>query len=266
VECVNKLKRKGQKVEAQQFKRFRGARIVPIVRPEAASYIVADLQRSATIDDEAVLTAPYRFGAAFSVLALGETKALLETVLLDMTDHIGHKALLENVYLQIGEQYVCAPINVPLSPGPTGSYRTIELKDHRLSVRLDRYTRDVNGKILNVIDPFTAAGIVITVEAQVAGRVNLHLGDTCFYASQIGEGAFQFPDTPALADDDIRKKIRDDLVQIVLADVMLVGYDLDIDRLNALRAPRYVSQENLQVDAADTLAARYRTSPEYHPV
>lgn len=253
-------------MEAQQFKRFRGVRIVPIVRPEAAGYIVTDLQRTVTIDDDTVLTAPYRFGTTFSVLGLGQTEALLEAALLDVTDHIGHKALLENVYLQIGDQYVCAPVNVPLNPGPDGSYRTIELKDQRLSIRLDRYTRDVNGKILNLIDPFTAAGIVITLEGKVGGQVNLHLADTYFYASLINEGTFQFPDAPSLADEDIRKEIQDDLMKIVLADMKLIGYDLDIDRMNAFRAPQYVSQENLQAAAADTLVSRYQASPEYHPV
>jgi hypothetical protein len=253
-------------MEAQQFKRFRGVRIVPIVRPEAAGYIVPDLQHTVTIDDEKVLTAPYRFGTTFSLLGLGQTEPLLETGMLDRTDSISYKAMLESVYLKVGEQYVKAAVNEPLRPGRVSTHRWIGLADHKLSVDLNSYARDVEGKTLSLFDPFTAAGIHIALKTSLSGGVNLELADACFYASLIDEGTFHFPDAPSFADDKICKKIQDDLMNIILADVRVVGYDLDIDRVNALRAPQYVSQENLQAAAADTLVSRYRTSPEYHPV
>jgi hypothetical protein len=252
-------------MEAQQFKRFRGVRIVPIVRPEATDYIVADLQHTAMIDDETVLTAPYRFGTTFSVLGLGQTEALLETALLGVTDHISYKAMLESVYLKVGEQYVKAPVNEPLRPDPVSTYRWIGLADHKLSVGLNSYTRDVEGRTLSLFDPFTAAGIHIALESLLSGSVNLELSDTCFYTTPLTV-RLSFSDAPSLQDEEIRRKIKQDLTQLVSDRVELVGYDLDIDRVNAFSAPKYVSQKELQTAAADVLVARYQEPPLYHQV
>jgi hypothetical protein len=252
-------------MEAQHFKRFRAVRIVPLYRPEVERLLVGELQHIVQIDNDSLSTAPYRFGQQFSILGVGQTESLLETSLLGVTDAISHKALLENVYVKVGDQYIRAEVNAPLKY-MRSNYRTVELEGGvTFSTTIDSYTRDVHGKILNVLDPFTSAGIKITLEAKIGGSINLELADTFFYTSHI-EALFTFPDAPSLQEEAIRKQIHQDLTRIALEQVGLVGYDLDADRVNELRAPKYVSQENLQAVAADMLASRYRTSPEYHPV
>jgi hypothetical protein len=245
-------------VEAQKINRFRGVRIVPVLRPETSKHLVNTLQRYVQIDDNPMIhTAPYRFGTTFSVLGIGQTESLLESSLLDVTDSISRKGLLETVYLKVGDQFVAVEVNTPLVPNPLAHYRTIGLYGHVFSTPITARTRDVKGKVLSVFDPFTAAGITLRLEARISGDLNLELADTSFFAGSIEALSVAFPDVSSLSAEDVRAKIHADLKVHVEKEVSLVGYDLDVDRLNHFAIVKYESQEVLQAAAATELANRY---------
>lgn len=244
-------------MDMEEFKRFRGIRLIPVLDNHSAQYLVPGLARQVKLEGEIVNTAPYKTGVEFSLFSIGTTKPLLETGMLDVTDWIDHKVFINKLYIGLpGDQFVQAEVWVPFIEQPLGNYRQMAL-DQVVHVKIDSRTLSTNNTILSAVDAFTAAGIEIILGLKLSGTINLEVGDTQVYAL-IEHVEVKFPNYSSLDGEDIRENIYRD-INAAIPKSGQIGYDLDVYRLNHSVFPERKERIKLRdyETAAASLASRY---------
>jgi hypothetical protein len=250
-------------VEAQQFKRFRGVRIVPVVRPETEDLLVPALARFVNIDGAPVHTAPLKVGQKLSILGVGQTQSLLETSILDRTDRLSEKAYLESVYLSLGEQHVKLDLGLPFMRCRNWEERRlIEVYHSQHKVTINTNTRAIDGSKLVMFKEFLDAGIELELHLHVSGSISCMTAEMRLEVLLTGIVP-KFPHHNSLQDEQIQSDISADIGRTLLR-VQPVGYDLDIDRLNDLDRPIKTEEVDPAV-AAQKLAAKYAEAPNGVP-
>jgi hypothetical protein len=235
----------------------RAVRCWPIWRKETEGYLVAGLGHEVIVDGVMFDTAPIRNGAVFSILGISMTQDTIEKKLHDPTDHLSGKATMEFAWVKIGKQIFRQPLMLPYQRGVQHGYRKLTLNE-RITLELNVHSEDMDGAVLALLDPFTAAGIRIQVIYDLVSTVNLELADTHAGAA-IADIQCIFPHFTAFSDHGVQLAIHADIKKL-MDKIDVLGFTIDIDRLNLLnpeialsRSPKIVDPES----AASALAARY---------
>jgi hypothetical protein len=238
-------------------RQFRSVRAWPVWSGKRDKYLVTELGHEVRVDGVNFDTAPIKNGAEVSMLGISMDDRTVEAGLHNPTDHLSHKALLENFYLKVGDQYIAFEMNRAFVRDPKSSYRVLSASGiHAFTIGKHR---DVNGCIVSAFDAYTAAGITIDIHLNIFATMNLELADTNVRA-EIAYSCAHLPDHPSLKDSDTIIAISQDISKIVKKQVSVVGFTIDVDRLNLLNAEKYKPQPTateIQNAAAESLAARY---------
>ena len=180
------------------------AKHVPIITPESEWLFNLDLPtEEVDLDGVKVKTGFLRPGQPFNMLALGQTKSLLETGVMDMTDAIDPNVSLSEIAIAFehdGEPCINLhplqsendmEVGAQFSASPQGNYRVIEL-NYAGVIRI----QSKDGSIINTIG---VAGV---------GHCNLELGDVEIHFNVTSQEDPNF------------------------TDVKIVGYKLNAQRVN----------------------------------
>lgn len=240
-------------MQVEQFSSFRGARVIPVLQPDSQDVMVPALSRYVSLDGQPIHTAPLATSKRFSLLGIGQTQRLLDTSILARTDRLDDRAYMESIYIRAGDQYFRARVDLPFRHHPQDQ-RLITVHESALKVRIDEYTRAVDGTVLSALDAFLSAGIKLEIQLMVIASINLRTAETEAMISTHGYEA-TFPTYAALQDEQIQASIREAIYnQYLYWDA--VGYDLDAYRLNDVDRPNPNEKVAPEV-AAHNLALRF---------
>jgi hypothetical protein len=221
-------------------------KIVPVYRAEAAAHFVANslvAPYNVKVDTETVSTAPLKIGAKFSLLAVSQTEALLETGLLDLTDAVDTAVNLSSVYMSVTDADD-NPIEVfKFNTGrlPTanftyavqGNYRLMNLNFVSDSLKLgDAIPKMANGSNSTLLA--SLATYTVRLGVQMFGSVNLETSETRLQAS--GVEVVSITDAGGVQ-LDLASGTGQTLAAL-FAKAKIEGFDLEAQRTNSNRRQR----------------------------
>lgn len=216
-------------------------KIVPVYRDESRAHFVdSALVKPRDLDLEGTMipTAPLAMGKKFSLLAISQTDALLETGLQDTTDSIDTAVVLNALYVQVGNEVF--KFNTARLPTATfnyavqGNYRQMNLQFENSSLKIDKDTKTVAQAASVVLADIASGEYTVRLNAAVSGSVNLELADTSLFASDVIVARVTNKDGEVLALDGAEAKAIVDLFKAA----KIIGYDLDAQRTNLNRRMR----------------------------
>ncbi len=216
-------------------------RIIPVHIPQSADKFV-DPAIVAPIDmlleGETIHTAPLAIGKKFDLLGLSQTEALLSTGIMDMTDTIDPAVKLQSIYVKIGDDVLkFNTSNLPYSEfvySTQQNYRLMQLNFTTNSMRINKATKNVDGSALTTLGSVITNDLIIRMEVNMSGTINIELGDTSVFGNMVS--AF----TVADANGNLLALDAAPAAAIVNAikTATIVGYDLLAYRTNTNRRQR----------------------------
>jgi hypothetical protein len=224
-------------------------KIVPVYRDESKSHFVdAALitPKTVLLDSESITTSALAMGDKFSLLAISQTDALLETGLLDTTDSIDTAIALATLYMKIsgtvGGNAVTEVLSFQTSRLPLATmtysvqnnYRLMNLAFNTNSLLVGKDTKKVDGSASALLAPVVSGSFSVRLGVQVGGSVNLELADTSLFSSNVSVVSVQDQDGNFLDMTTGQGKAIADL----FVGASMVGYDLDARRTNLNRRQR----------------------------
>lgn len=237
---------------------YRSVRCWPIWCAGREEFLVPNLGYEVKVDGVSFDTAPIKNGSVFSIMGISQNDMTVESGLHDPTDHLAPMGFLEDVYIRLGDQVYRHRLDLPYSFDKLGDYRTLHIKGPA-EVSFTSAHRDINGAIISMLDPYTAAGLRIDMTIDLASSIRLETCDT-HVGGAIRPGVHvQFPDYQALAEHEIRLGIHADLTE-ELKNADVLGFTINIARQNWLN-PGLVLYRSSPVHnpeiSAIALAGRY---------
>lgn len=220
-------------------------KIVPVVRAQSTTNFVApaDVAVAAVdLDGESINTAPLAVGKKFSLLALSQTDALIANGLMDATDSLDPTITLKNLYVKVGAgataDVVRIPtLNLPLSnfvAAPQGNYRLMTLNFQTDSILVNKATKRVDGSALQTLDDVVTSDLIVRLNVNVTGSVNIETGDTVVYANALSVSSVQDTSGNFLSlSSGMGLSLANDV-----AGGSVIGYDLEAFRTNLNRRQR----------------------------
>jgi hypothetical protein len=221
-------------------------KVVPVVRAESVAHFVATgdvAPYNVLVDDVSVSTAPLKFGSKLSLLGLGQTDALLETGLMDVTDALDTAVALNAVYLKVagaGPTYETIKLNTARLPGatfnyaPQGNYREMQLNFTSDALHLEGAVKKVGGAASTLLASIGSGNYSVRLSATVFGKVNLETGDTV-----LNTGAVE---VASVTDEDGNSLPLGSgagaTIAALFSGATLIGYDIDAQRTNTNRRQR----------------------------
>ncbi|WP_144106758.1 hypothetical protein [Paraburkholderia sp. BCC1886] len=225
-------------------------KIIPVVRDESAKYFVSSsaVEPYAELlsDDTSVTTAPLKVGAKFSLLAISQTEALLETGLLDITDAIDTQLALAAVYVQFTQTVNDVTTtevvkfntkNLPLATfnyAVQDVYRQMNLQYKTDTLLVGPNTLQADGAASAILAPIVTGGYEARIGLSMFGSVNLELGNTEINASSVSLTSLKNSSDSAL---DTSSGTAATLAAL-FDGAVVIGYDLDARRTNTNRRQR----------------------------
>lgn len=223
--------------------------IIPVYRDESKHHFVDSALIAPTqvlLDDEPIMTAPIAMGAKFSLLAISQTEALLETGLLDNSDSIDPSIQLSKVYLRVkgaaadGSDDEAFAFNVSLLPyanfvySVQGNYRLNTLNFTTQALKINKDTKQVDGSASALLNAISVGEYTVRLGTSVSGSVNLELADTNLFSNKVEVVSVQNK-------DGVKLSLTDAAVAPIVAafaKAELVGYELKARRTNLNRRQR----------------------------
>jgi len=220
-------------------------RIVPVYRDDSKAHFVDAAfvaPYDVLLEGEAITTAPMAVGKKFSLLAISQTDALLETGLQDTTDSIDTAINLGALYMKLGSGASAEAIKfntarLPLATftySVQGNYRLMQLAFSSSSLQINAKTKMVSGADSTILAPLVAGEYSVRLGVSVSGSVNLELADTTLFASEISVVSVTDKDGNVLALNAGNGKTIADL----FIGATVAGYDLEARRTNVNRRMR----------------------------
>lgn len=217
-------------------------KIVPVYRTESAAHFVDSVllpPRNVLLEGESITTSALAMGKTFSLLAISQTEALLETGLQDTTDSIDTAITLNRLYMKLGTGEV---INFQTGRLPLatftyaiqGNYRQMNLAFNTSSLLINKDTTLVDGSASTILAPLVVGKYSVRLAVSVSGSVNLELANTNVFSSAVTVARVTDVDGNELSMAAGQGKAIADL----FADATMVGYDLDSQRTNLNRRMR----------------------------
>jgi len=173
-------------------------KVVPVYRDESKQFFV-DPTLVAPVavehEGESVTTAPLAMGKQFSLIAIGQTDALLETGILDSTDALDSYMQLQSLYVKLpvaaGGAEVLKFDNLNqfqtsvFTPVFQGNYRAMQLAAEYGQLVIKPSTKLVDGAASALLKTYQDRNLTIRIGLGVYGIVNQELGDIRLTASKI---------------------------------------------------------------------------------
>ena len=220
-------------------------KIVPVYRDESKAHFVPSTvlaPRDVDVEGVTVTTSALAMGKKFSLLAISQTEALLETGLQDTTDSSDTAVTLDALYLKVGADLNAAVIKFNTGRLPTatftyavqGNYRQMNLAFGSDSLMVTKDTKSVDGSAPAVLNDIVVGDFVVRLGVSVSGSVNLELADTTAYASSVTVTRVTDKDGTVLALDGVQGQA----IVALFADATVIGYDLGAQRTNLNRRMR----------------------------
>lgn len=222
-------------------------KIVPVFRDESKSNFVAEAllpSRNVLLEGETITTSALAVGKKFSLLAISQTDALLETGLQDTTDSIDTAVALEALYVKVPGATAAddrvVKFNTLRLPTATftysvqGNYRLMTLNFTTESLLINGATKDVANAAVSKFAPITAGNYSVRLGVQVSGSVNLELADTTAFASEVVVVRVSDADGNELP----LGSGPGATIAALFDGVSVVGYELDARRTNLNRRMR----------------------------
>lgn len=220
-------------------------KLVPVYRDESKdNFVASSLVAPVDIDfeGETITTSALAMGKKFSLLAVSQHEALLETGLLDSTDSIDTAIALKALYIKVGSGQDVGVLKFSTERLPTsvfngavqGNYRQMTLNFSTDSLLVSKDTKTVAGAAPAALAALISGEYFVRLDVSVSGSVNLELGDTSLYASNVTVVRVTDKDGVDMAmDSGVGKTIAD-----LFADAAAIGYDLSAQRTNLNRRQR----------------------------
>lgn len=245
----------------QTHQRFRGIRLIPLLNLDTEKFLVSELRSAVQMEGDCLYTAPLQTGQLFSLMGVAQNTELFNTNVLDKTDYLDHKAILESIYIRMPNgQFVKAEVMIP--------YECLEHSGRRemcvvrdTVIRLHANTRSTEGAVLSTIDAYVSAGIIIELTVAIHSTINLEMGHIQCEVS-ISKLRLKFPPYDSLKDPVIQESISKDINKELLSPNLLssmmrvVGYDIDINRMNYFNPPALSKPADPEL-AAQKLVKQY---------
>jgi len=220
-------------------------KIVPVYRDESkAHFVPASLVAPKDVDLEGtpVTTAPLAMGKKFSLLAISQTEALLETGLQDTTDSIDTAVTLDALYMQLGTGADAKVVRFNTNRLPTatftyavqGNYRQMNLAFDNSSLLVNKNTKAVDGSVPSQLTDVVTDEYSVRLSVSVSGSVNLELADTNIFAGDVTVVRVTDKDGNVLSLDGAEGSA----VVAAFASAKMIGYDLGAQRTNVNRRMR----------------------------
>lgn len=220
-------------------------KIVPVYRDESKAHFVdAALiaPRDVMLEGEVITTAPLAMGKKFSLLAISQTEALLETGLQDTTDSIDTALQLSALYMKLGtgagaEVVKFNTARLPLATftyAVQGNTRLMNLNFSTSSLLVNKGVKQLDGSASTILDQIITGEYSVRLAVEVSGSVNLELANTTAFASGISVARVTDKDGIELA---LTSGMGQTIANL-FADATMVGYDLDAQRTNVNRRQR----------------------------
>ena len=192
------------------------------------------------VDNQPLTTAPYAFGASFSILGVCQTNANLTAGMADQTDAVDSSVRLKNIYLQLGTGAAAEIFQIDVSQLPTsdfnaapqGNSRLLQLMFNNKSILLNASTLTIAGVASTNLAALSTASVRLNVQA--FGSLVQDLGDTVVNA---------LPPTIAAVNDNQGNALATTsglgaTAAAVFVGAQLIGYDLTAYRTNSDRRNR----------------------------
>lgn len=220
-------------------------KIVPVYRDESKQHFVADTliaPRDVLLEGETITTSALGMGKKFSLLAISQTDAMLETGLQDTTDSIDTALQLAALYMQIGTGNSAEVIKFTTSRLPLatftyavqGNTRLMNLNFSTGSLLVNKNTKLVDNSASTALASLVTGEYSVRLAVDVSGSVNLELASTNCYSSAVSVTRVTDADGAELSlTSGMGKTIAD-----LFADATMIGYDLDAQRTNVNRRMR----------------------------
>jgi hypothetical protein len=220
-------------------------KIVPVYRTESAhNFVDAALMapKDVLVEGETVTTSAYAIGQKFSLLAISQTAALLETGLQDTTDSIDTAIALAALYVKVtdGVTNEVVSFNTTRLPLATmhyavqGNTRLMNLAFNTSSLLVNANTKKINGAASSLLAPVTAGNYSVRLGVSVSGSVNLELADTNIFASKLAVVSVTDVDGNVLS---LTSGVGATIAALFI-NAEVIGYDLDARRTNINRRMR----------------------------
>lgn len=216
-------------------------KIVPVFRPESTDKFVpvADIpSRTIMLEGEAIVTSPLATGKRFSLLGISQTDTLLANGIMDVTDSIDPAIVLSTIYVKIGSDILSFNTqNLPLSafaPAAQGLQRQMNLAFNTTSLLINKDTKQVDGSALVTLAPVVTGDLIVRLNVNVTGQVNVELADTIVYGNGVDVASVQNNLGELLA---LTVAPASDVVT-ALSGATVIGYDLTAFRTNLNRRQR----------------------------
>lgn len=222
-------------------------KMVPVYRAGAESNFVSSSDVAAAailLEGESITTAPLAFGKKFSLLALSQTAALLETGLQDTTDSIDTAIALAAVYIKVknGSNVDVLKFTTNRLPGSVfaaaqqGQARQMNLNFDTVDLKIDGTTTTVSGAAPAGLTAIASGNYVVRLGLSVYGSVNCELGDTSLTATPITVQSVKDASGNSLS----LTSGAGQTIANLFADAVTgpIGYDLDAQRSNLNRRQR----------------------------
>lgn len=217
-------------------------RIIPVWRNEAKDNftdVALIPKRSIVHEGETIDTSPLNPGKKFSLLGLSQTDTLLASGVMDMTDSIDPAVVLSALYIKVGADIIKFNTeSLPLStfaPAAQGLHRLMNLNFASTSLMINKDTKLVDGAALGALAAIADDDLIVRVEVNATGNVNVELGDTQVFGNTASIFQVQSAETQETMDltTGAGKAIAD-----LFVDAKIIGYDLRAYRTNLNRRQR----------------------------
>lgn len=219
-------------------------RVVPVHRGQAADKFVdpTDIApRNVVLEGETIATAPLKFGQKLDLIGLSQTDTLIAGGVMDMTDTLDPAIRLQSVYLKTSyddgttvstDILKINTLNLPLSEftySTQNNYRVQTLNFQTTSILLNKDTKNVDGSPLSVLDGIVTDDLIVRLEVQVSGTVNIETGETTLFGNIVGVHSVKNAAGEFLPLDEAPAQAIVDAI----ASAKLIGYEVEAWRANA---------------------------------
>jgi hypothetical protein len=221
-------------------------KIVPVYRTVSAQHFVDPtliVPVDVVVEGTTITTSPLAMGKKFSLLAISQTDALLETGLQDTTDSIDTAVTLAATYMKLVDGAGNAEVvkfNTARLPTAVmtyaiqGNFRLMNLAFTSDSLMVNKNTTDLGGVVSTILAPVVAGGYTVRLGCAVSGSVNLELADTNMFSSEISVVSVIDVDGNQLS----LTSGAGAAIAALFVGATMVGYDLDARRTNVNRRMR----------------------------
>lgn len=216
-------------------------KIVPIVRPESVQHFVDPAllpPRNVVFEGENITTSALAMGKTFSLLAVSQTEALLDTGLLDSTDSIDTAIVLKKLYMKAGDDVIGFNTDrlatAVFTYAMQGNYRQMNLAFTTSSLLVTKDSKLVDGTALADLAPITVGEFAVRLGVSVSGSVNLETATTNIFSSTLTVSRVSDKDGNDL---DLTVGQGKAIADLFIGATML-GYELEAQRTNLNRRQR----------------------------